>query len=178
MPVDTRSPAVSAKFQQFHDQAFAAQGVLDRVTLELIALAVASLGRSEPVKARYSDRARVNGASDEQIAEALAVACGQAGGTQVFWMKDDFDELLGSEWRQEFIAETDRSFWAFKREVFADGAIDKRTKQLIAVAVSSKLRCRHCTRAHIEAAFKAGASKAEVAESLAVLWAVSSELEF
>jgi AhpD family alkylhydroperoxidase len=122
-------------------------------------------------------KAKEAGASEEQIAEALAVASGQGGGTQIFWMMEDFNDLLGENWRREFIPEADRAFWDFKREVFEGGALDRKTKELIAVAVSSMLRCRHCTRSHIEAAFKAGASKAEVAETLAVLWMIGAEVQ-
>lgn len=39
------------------------------------------------------------------------------------------------------------------------------------------LRYRHCTRSHIQAAFKAGASETEVAEALAVLWVIGSGVQ-
>lgn len=174
--LDEQLPRLQEKFGAFVEKAFAS-GTLDPLTKHLIAVAVASAARNERVKREHAEQARQLGATDRQIAEALAVVWGQAGGTQVFWMKDDFDELLGAQWRHEFIPETDRGFWAFKRDIFADGALTERTKQLIAVAASSKFRCSHCTTAHIQAAFKAGASKAEVAEALGVLWAVASEVE-
>lgn len=56
--------------------------------------------------------------------------------------------------------------------MFEDGALSRKTKELIAVAVSGQHRCRHCTRGHIKAALEAGASKAEVAETLSVLWVI------
>ena len=174
---DEQLPQCQEKFEAFKKAVFDSDSALDRVTLRLIAVAVAAAARNERVKAEYLQQTRQAGASEAQIAEALSVLWGQAGGTQVFWMKDDFDELLGSNWRSDFIPEADRNFWAFKREVFADGALSGQTKQLIAVAVSSQLRCRHCTAAHIQAALKAGASRAEVAEALSVLWAVASEAE-
>lgn len=175
--MDEHLPELKEKFEAFREKTFTGQGALAEVTKHLIAVAVAAAARNNSVKAAHAEQARRLGAGEEQIAEALAVLWGQAGGTQIYWMKDDFGELLGANWRREFIPEADRSFWAFKREIFADGAIPSRIKQLIAAVVSSKLRCRHCTAAHIEAAFKAGASKAEVAEALGVLWAVASESE-
>ena len=174
---DDQLPQYQEKFEAFCKAVFDSDSALDRATKRLIAVAVASAARNERVKGEHMEQARQAGASDDQIAEALSVLWGQAGGTQVFWMKDDFDELLGSNWRSDFIPEADRNFWAFKREVFADGALSEQTKQLIAVAISSKLRCSHCTAAHIQAAIKAGASRAEVAEALSVLWAVASEAE-
>lgn len=175
--MDEHLPRLKEKFGTFTEHALRSDGALDQLTKHLIAVVVASAARNQPRKTEHTEQARRSGATDEQIAEALAVLWGQAGGTQIFWMKDDFDELLGANWRREFIPEADRSFWAFKREAFTDGAIPARTKQLIAVVASCKLRCRYCTKAHIQAAFDAGASKAEVAEALGVLWAVASEAE-
>lgn len=92
-------------------------------------------------------------------------------------MKDDLDELLGEDWRTRFVPEADRAFWTFEREVFERGALDRKTKGLIAVAVSCMLRCRHCTRSHIEDVLEAGATRAEVAEALAVLWVIGSGVQ-
>lgn len=176
-PMDEQLPQLKEKFEAFTDKIFAAGTSLEPVTKHLIAVAVAALARNESLRAEHAEQARRLGAGDDEIAEALAVIWGQAGGTQVFWMKDELEDLLGARWRNEAMPEADRSFWAFKREVFAEGALSEKTKQLIAVAASSKLRCSHCTAAHIKAALKAGASKAEVAESLGVLWAVASQAE-
>lgn len=175
--VDEQLPHLKQSFEAFSEKALASDGALQPVTKQLIAVAVASAGRDAQARAEHVEKARSLGATDDQVAEALSVLWGQSGGTQVFWMKEDFDELLGPRWRSDFIPDADRRFWAFKRGIFADGALSERTKQLIAVAVNSKLRCRHCTVAHIQAALKAGASKAEVAEALGVLWAVACEAE-
>lgn len=172
-----RLPAPQQKFATFAKHVYAEGGALDLKTKELIAVACASVGRCPHCTDGHLAKAEEAGAGPEEIAEALAVAWGQGGGTQVFWMMEDFNELLGENWRREFIPEADRAFWDFKREVFESGALDRKTMELIAVAVSSMLRCRHCTRSHIEAAFTAGASKAEVAETLAVLWVIGSGVQ-
>jgi AhpD family alkylhydroperoxidase len=124
-------------------------------TKELIAVDCSSVGRCPHCTDGHLAKAKEVGASEEEIAEALAVAWSQGGGTQAFWMYEDFDELLGEGWRQEFIPEADRAFWAFQREIYETGALNRKVKELIAVAVSSMLRCRHCTRGHIQGAFKA-----------------------
>lgn len=161
------------KFAEFASQAYAGEA-LDLKTKELIAVACASVGRCPHCTDGHLVKAREAGASEEEIAEALAVVWAQGGGTQVFWMKEDFEELLGDNWRREFIPEADRAFWSFKREIFEGGVLDRKTKELLAIAVSCMLRCRHCTRSHIEAALEVGASKREVAETLAVLWVIGS----
>lgn len=171
---------LSAPQQRFRDLAsrvYESGGALDLKTKELIAVACSSVGRCPHCTDGHLAKAKEVGCSEEEVAEALAVAWAQGGGTQLFWMKEDFDELLGEGWRQEHIPEVDRAFWAFKREVFEEGALDRRTKELIAVAVSSMLRCRHCTRAHVQGALKAGASRAEVAETLSVLWLIGSGVQ-
>lgn len=164
------------RFKGFAQKVYAG-GALDLKTKELIAVACSSVGRCPHCTDGHLAKAKEVGATAEEVAEALAVAWAQGGGTQVFWMYEDFDELLGEGWRQNFIPDADRAFWAFKREIFEEGVLDRKTKELIALAVSSMLRCRHCTRSHVQAAFEAGASKAEVAETLAVLWVIGSGVQ-
>lgn len=147
-------------------------GVLDRKTKELIASATASVGRCPHCTEGHLEGAKQAGASEEEIAEALAVAWAQGSGTQVFWMKEVFDDLLGETWRQDYLPEADAAFWDFKSELFEEGVLSRKTKELIAVAVSCQLRCRHCTKSHIESALEIGASEAEVAEALGVLWVI------
>ena len=48
------------------------------------------------------------------------------------------------------------------------GAVDAKTKELIALAVSVTLRCDGCINAHTDAAIKAGATKEEVVDALGV----------
>ncbi|OGS21260.1 MAG: hypothetical protein A3J83_06715 [Elusimicrobia bacterium RIFOXYA2_FULL_40_6] len=47
-----------------------------------------------------------------------------------------------------------------------DTILDKKTKELIRLAVASVFRCTHCTEIHIEEALEAGATKAEISEAL------------
>jgi AhpD family alkylhydroperoxidase len=137
---------------------------LSRKTKELIAVAASSVTRCPHCTDGHLKQAQEEGASEEEIAEALAVAWGQGGGTQVFWMKDDFADLLGENWRTDYLAETGRAFWDFKSSIFESETLPRVTKELIAVAVSTMLRCRHCTRSHIEAALDEVASRAAAAQ--------------
>jgi AhpD family alkylhydroperoxidase len=58
------------------------------------------------------------------------------------------------------------AFHEFSRRVFADGALDAKTKQLIAVAVAHATQCPYCIRGHTAAALKAGASEQQIMEAI------------
>ena len=60
----------------------------------------------------------------------------------------------------------DAAFRAFSSAVFAEGALGKKTKQLIAVAVAHVTQCPYCIRGHTKAALRAGASREEVMEAI------------
>ena len=50
--------------------------------------------------------------------------------------------------------------------MFADGALDKKTKQLIAVAVAHVTQCPYCIQGHTRAALRRGASEQELMEAI------------
>jgi AhpD family alkylhydroperoxidase len=54
------------------------------------------------------------------------------------------------------------------------GALDAKTRELIALAVAISLRCDGCIAVHTAAARKAGATKAELAEALGVAITVNA----
>jgi len=60
----------------------------------------------------------------------------------------------------------DGAFLEFSRQVFAAGALDVKTKQLIAVAVAHVTQCPYCIRGHTKAARKAGAAEQEIMEAI------------
>jgi AhpD family alkylhydroperoxidase len=68
--------------------------------------------------------------------------------------------------RRELAPDTAASFAAFSKQVFADGALPTRTKQLIAVAVAHVTQCPYCIRGHTRGALRAGASEAEIMEAI------------
>lgn len=74
--------------------------------------------------------------------------------------------------RRELAPEPLSAFRAFSAAVFADGALQGKTKQLIAVAVAHVTQCPYCIRGHTQAALKAGATEAEIMEAI---W-VSAEM--
>ncbi|HET8559142.1 MAG TPA: carboxymuconolactone decarboxylase family protein [Marmoricola sp.] len=68
--------------------------------------------------------------------------------------------------RKELAPRTHDAFTAFSKAVFADGAIDEVTKQLIAVAVAHTTQCPYCIQGHTKLAIRKGASPEQVMEAI------------
>lgn len=71
-----------------------------------------------------------------------------------------------SEARQALATETNEAFVAFSKSVFKAGALDVKTKQLIAVAAAHVTQCPYCIRGHTRQALRAGATREEVMEAI------------
>lgn len=54
----------------------------------------------------------------------------------------------------------------FSKTIFEEGALDEKTKQLIAVAVAHVTQCPYCIRAHTPQAMRKGASQEEIMEAI------------
>lgn len=65
-----------------------------------------------------------------------------------------------------------KAFRNFSKEVFKEGALDEKTKQLIAVAVAHVTQCPYCIKGHTRQAKLKGASNQELMEAI---W-VASEM--
>ena len=68
--------------------------------------------------------------------------------------------------RQELAPETEHAFQEFSQRVFSPGALDTRTKQLIAVAVAHVTQCPFCIRGHAKGARREGATEQEIMEAI------------
>ena len=68
--------------------------------------------------------------------------------------------------RRELAPATEAAFQAFSRQVFADGALSARTKQIVAVAVAHVTQCPYCIKGHTTAALRQGASPEELMEAI------------
>ncbi|HUN55014.1 MAG TPA: carboxymuconolactone decarboxylase family protein [Smithella sp.] len=71
--------------------------VLDSKTKELIRLAVSSVFRCNYCTEHHIKGAFSEGATKEEISEALLLASLQAAGTQLYWNRDLFERYLGEE---------------------------------------------------------------------------------
>ena len=68
--------------------------------------------------------------------------------------------------RRDLAPETQAAFDAFGRQVFAEGALSAKTKQLIAVAVAHVTQCPYCIKGHTKAALRSGATREELMEAI------------
>ena len=83
----------------------------------------------------------------------------------------DYRELMkginsGIKGLRDEIPDTLKGFSALAGAATADGALDKKTKELIALAIGVSLRCDGCIGFHAKALVDLGASEKEVAEAL------------
>jgi len=60
------------------------------------------------------------------------------------------------------------AFSSLHKEALKDGALPKKIKELMALAISIKEHCRGCIAYHVHDALKAGATKEEVMETIGV----------
>lgn len=69
---------------------------------------------------------------------------------------------------KEYAPEAYEAYNAWSAAAFAEGALGKKTKELIAFAVSHAIQCPYCIDAHAKGASSAGASREEMAEAIHV----------
>ncbi|SDH88108.1 carboxymuconolactone decarboxylase family protein [Winogradskyella thalassocola] len=51
---------------------------------------------------------------------------------------------------------------------FQEGALDKKTKELLGLVASTVLRCDDCVKYHLEASYNEGITKEEISEALGI----------
>ena len=73
-----------------------------------------------------------------------------------------------------FNQETIETWSKWNKMVFEPGKLDRKTKELIAVACTYMTRCPYCIEGHAKAALDAGATKEELAEVIQIAMALSS----
>jgi AhpD family alkylhydroperoxidase len=71
-----------------------------------------------------------------------------------------------AEKRHDLAPDVDKAFRQFSQAVFKDGALSRKTKQLIAVAVAHVTQCPYCIQGHSQAAVREGASQEEIMEAI------------
>jgi AhpD family alkylhydroperoxidase len=64
--------------------------------------------------------------------------------------------------------DTMKAFLDFNSKAFAEGALNVKTKELMAVACAHVTQCPYCIDGHTKAAKKAGATDEEIAEAIFV----------
>ncbi len=69
-----------------------------------------------------------------------------------------------------------KHYFAFYKHIFAGQgrALDRKTRELVAIAASLAVNCNNCLDGHIKKARQSGATEAEIAEVVEVTLAVSA----
>jgi len=78
----------------------------------------------------------------------------------------------------EDVPESLGAFENFDRQVFSDGALSKKVKELIAVGCAHITRCPYCIEGHTKRALANGASRKEIAEAIMVAVAMNAGASF
>jgi AhpD family alkylhydroperoxidase len=61
---------------------------------------------------------------------------------------------------------TSTAFTEFHGAVSKNSSLDSKTIELIKIAVSSVMRCKHCTDSHIKQALQVGVSNQEITDTM------------
>ncbi len=72
------------------------------------------------------------------------------------------DRLLGAD------NKVIKRFWSLDHQTYDDGALDKKTKELLGLVASMVLRCDDCIRYHIGTCYELGVNEAEIFEVFAI----------
>lgn len=70
-----------------------------------------------------------------------------------------------------------KAFESFYKVCKEDGVIDKKTKELLMLALTSVFRSPSCTEEHLIHAFEAGATKEEITETLLIAAAEGAQAQ-
>jgi AhpD family alkylhydroperoxidase len=68
----------------------------------------------------------------------------------------------------ELVPETMQAFTAYDKAALADGAIPKKYKELMAIAIALTTQCPYCVEVHRQQAVDAGVTETELAEAVHV----------
>ena len=65
-------------------------------------------------------------------------------------------------------------YFQFYKETYKPSALDRKTKEFIAIAASLAFKCQGCLEGHIKKAIKFGATKEEISETIAITMGVGA----
>ena len=67
-----------------------------------------------------------------------------------------------------------RIYFRFYQETYKTSVLDRKTKELIAIAASLATHCNGCLEGHIRKAIKSGATEQELSETIAITMGVNA----
>ena len=65
-------------------------------------------------------------------------------------------------------------YFQFYKETYRPSVLDRKTKELVAIAASLAAKCQGCLEGHIKKAIKFGATRDEISESIAIAIGVNA----
>lgn len=78
------------------------------------------------------------------------------------------DVVTGADLLAEALPDAMAAFGALGKATYKDAALSAKTKELIALAIGVTCRCDGCVAYHARAAYRRGATRQEVVETLSV----------
>ncbi len=175
------APEQLQAFSEFNT-AVMTEGALSKKEKEIIAVAIAHVTECPYCIDSHTRRAKTEGATLEELVEAVFVVAGvEAGGvvTHSTHIHNAMDaEADDSLYRRsnlkmlsqlnKFAPEGFRSYSAFSRTAMKEGTLSGKFKEIIAVAVAHATQCPYCIDVHTKNAVKLGCSNEELAEAVMV----------
>jgi AhpD family alkylhydroperoxidase len=65
-------------------------------------------------------------------------------------------------------------YFQFYKETYKPSVLDRKTKELVAIAASMAAHCQGCLQGHVKKAIKFGASREEIGEAIAIAIGVNA----
>jgi AhpD family alkylhydroperoxidase len=65
-------------------------------------------------------------------------------------------------------------YFQFYKETYRPSVLDRKTKELVAIAASLAAKCQGCLEGHIKKALKCGATREEISEAIAITMGVNA----
>jgi AhpD family alkylhydroperoxidase len=65
-------------------------------------------------------------------------------------------------------------YFQFYKETYKPSVLDRKTKELVAIAASLATKCQGCLEGHIKKALKFGATREEISEAIAIAIGVNA----
>ncbi|WHZ03811.1 carboxymuconolactone decarboxylase family protein [Neobacillus sp. YX16] len=175
------APEQLQAFSEFNN-AVMIEGALSKKEKEIIAVAIAHVTECPYCIDSHTRRAKAEGASLEELVEAVFVVAGvEAGGvvTHSTHIHNAMDpEADDSLYRRsnlknlvklnKFAPQGFRSYSAFSRTALKEGKLSGKFKEIIAVAVAHASQCPYCIDVHTKNAVKLGSTNEELGEAVMV----------
>ncbi|OIK08164.1 alkylhydroperoxidase [Bacillus sp. MUM 116] len=175
------APVQLQAFTEFNTAVFQ-EGSLTKKEKEIIAVAIAHVTECPYCIDSHTRRAKAEGASLEELVEAVFVVAGvEAGGavTHSTHMKNannpEAEDVLYARSNlkhlgtlRRYAADGFKSYSNFSAAAVKAGKLSAKFKEIIAVAVAHATQCPYCIDVHTKNAVNAGATKEELSEAVMV----------